>query len=259
LIVATPILASENPSENFPTLPLSIIRPISNVTDAKGLTRTSVAGTIRNDGDKTIAFSGIKGNCGCLETNVDPMVLDPGEEAQVSGTIALPWGPVGEVKNKFLMLKAAGYATFHLPVHATITEAWTTSKKAKKAETRSHDRAPTGPEVLALPSLSFEASTTAKPIASEAEVELPDLQNPDLDEQITCPFRGIPIDPNKYVDHNGLRIWVCCDPCWEITRLRPNTAIKILAEKFGEKPTEIANLQPLSGSQVPDEDHLKKK
>ena len=59
--------------------------------------------------------------------------------------------------------------------------------------------------------------------------------------QETCPYQGTPIDPYKYIEYKGQYIHVCCEPCLKLVEKDPEKAIKILKEKYGEKPEKIKN------------------
>lgn len=56
--------------------------------------------------------------------------------------------------------------------------------------------------------------------------------------QKTCPVMGEPINKSLYVDHEGKRIYVCCQACIEEVKKDPAKYIRKLEEK-GEKVEEI--------------------
>lgn len=56
--------------------------------------------------------------------------------------------------------------------------------------------------------------------------------------QKTCPVMGEPINKNLYVDHEGKRIYVCCESCLEEVKKDPAKYIKKLEDK-GEKVEKI--------------------
>lgn len=56
--------------------------------------------------------------------------------------------------------------------------------------------------------------------------------------QEECPFLPLPIDKKLYHDHNGLRIYTCCEQCLILVKESPHYAIIKLAEKT-QTPTQI--------------------
>ncbi len=53
--------------------------------------------------------------------------------------------------------------------------------------------------------------------------------------QASCPVMGGKVDRKLYVDHGGMRIYVCCQGCTDAVRKDPVRHIEKLAEK-GEVP-----------------------
>ncbi len=56
--------------------------------------------------------------------------------------------------------------------------------------------------------------------------------------QTTCPVMGKPIDKKLYVDHNGERIYVCCQGCIGIIKKNPEKWMKKLEAK-GVTPEKV--------------------
>ena len=81
----------------------------------------------------------------------------------------------------------------------------------------------------------FLFSCTASDYEHEEVKTTPKKESYQLKAQETCPYQGIPIDPYKYVEYKGQRIYVCCYPCLKIVKKDPEKAIKILKDQFGER------------------------
>jgi hypothetical protein len=60
-------------------------------------------------------------------------------------------------------------------------------------------------------------------------------------QQVSCPFKGLPINPTLYHDVDGVRIYTCCTPCLPKVRANPNKAIDNLRE-WSEYPVKLADL-----------------
>jgi YHS domain-containing protein len=60
----------------------------------------------------------------------------------------------------------------------------------------------------------------------------------ELVAQKTCPVMGGAIDKKVYVDHEGLRVYFCCDGCQGTFKKDPAKYLKKL-EELGEKPEKI--------------------
>ena len=60
----------------------------------------------------------------------------------------------------------------------------------------------------------------------------------DMGPQTTCPVMGGAINKDLYVDHEGKRIYVCCEACLDDVKANPEKYIKELAEK-GQRVEEI--------------------
>lgn len=73
-------------------------------------------------------------------------------------------------------------------------------------------------------------STAEKPAAKE------------LQPQTICPVMGGKIDKNQYVDHEGKRIYVCCQGCLAAVKADPAAQIRKLAEK-GQAPVAVKSLE----------------
>jgi hypothetical protein len=71
---------------------------------------------------------------------------------------------------------------------------------------------------------------TASPHAAEKQQE--------FDGNRTCPVMGNAVNRELYVDHDGKRIYVCCEACIEKVKADPDKYLKKL-EKLGEKPGSI--------------------
>jgi len=50
-------------------------------------------------------------------------------------------------------------------------------------------------------------------------------------EQTTCPVMGSAINKNIYIDHNGKRVYFCCNGCPEVFKKDPYKYIKKLASE----------------------------
>ncbi|MDX1564387.1 MAG: hypothetical protein R3236_03225, partial [Phycisphaeraceae bacterium] len=53
-------------------------------------------------------------------------------------------------------------------------------------------------------------------------------------KQVSCPFRGLPINRGYHVDIKGLRIYTCCLPCLKLVKENPDQAIANL-KSWGEQ------------------------
>ena len=60
----------------------------------------------------------------------------------------------------------------------------------------------------------------------------------ELVPQKTCPVMGNPINQELYVDHEGKRIYVCCEACISQVKENPEKYIEKLKE-MGEKPKSM--------------------
>ncbi len=58
---------------------------------------------------------------------------------------------------------------------------------------------------------------------------------PEAKPQTHCPVMNAPINRNLYVDHNGKRIYVCCQGCLSRVRAEPEKYIRLL-EEMGVEP-----------------------
>ena len=77
------------------------------------------------------------------------------------------------------------------------------------------------------------AAEQPEPQAAEAVTK----QERTLKPQETCPIMGAPIDLERYADHDGKRIHVCCPPCLDAVKADPAAAVATLAER-GEAPRQ---------------------
>jgi len=53
--------------------------------------------------------------------------------------------------------------------------------------------------------------------------------------QKTCPVTGDPIDKRFYVDHQGRRIYFCCEACIKAFKKDPDKYVKKLDAQLGEQ------------------------
>ncbi len=58
--------------------------------------------------------------------------------------------------------------------------------------------------------------------------------------QALCPFMQRPIDPKRYVDHEGERVYVCCGFCLRRAKANPAAAVEKL-RKQGIAPTKAGD------------------
>jgi YHS domain-containing protein len=63
-------------------------------------------------------------------------------------------------------------------------------------------------------------------------------QKGELVPQKTCPVMGEAVNKNLYVEHEGKRIYVCCEPCKAKVKENPEKFIEKLKE-MGEKPISM--------------------
>ncbi|MBD3241343.1 MAG: YHS domain-containing protein [Chitinivibrionales bacterium] len=56
--------------------------------------------------------------------------------------------------------------------------------------------------------------------------------------QKTCPVMGAAIDTSIYVDHDGKRVYFCCQSCIDTFKANPDRYLEKL-EELGEKPAEL--------------------
>ena len=56
--------------------------------------------------------------------------------------------------------------------------------------------------------------------------------------QKLCPVMGNPIDKDIYVDHNGRRVYFCCEMCVEQFKKEPEKYLKKLGEQLQAKPSD---------------------
>ncbi len=74
-------------------------------------------------------------------------------------------------------------------------------------------------------------------------------QKADLKLQTTCPVMGGAIDKNQYVDHDGKRVYICCEGCEAPLKKDPAKYIKALEDKG----VTVASLQtkcPVMGGAI---------
>lgn len=55
--------------------------------------------------------------------------------------------------------------------------------------------------------------------------------------QKLCPVMGTPIDKDIYVDHNGRRVYLCCQMCVDQFKKEPEKYLKKLDEQLQVKPS----------------------
>lgn len=60
----------------------------------------------------------------------------------------------------------------------------------------------------------------------------------ELVPQKTCPVMGNPINEDLYVEHEGKKIHVCCEPCMAQVKENPEKFVEKLKE-MGEKPRSM--------------------
>jgi YHS domain-containing protein len=53
--------------------------------------------------------------------------------------------------------------------------------------------------------------------------------------QKTCPYKGSPIDTKLFVEYQGQKIYVCCEPCLKVVEKNPIEAVERLRDLYGEK------------------------
>ena len=85
----------------------------------------------------------------------------------------------------------------------------------------------------------FISCASTKPAAKKPEAKV--IPPEQLKPQETCPYKGTPIDPFKYVEYKGQKIYVCCQPCLKLVEKNPQKAIDRLKSLYGEKLQEISN------------------
>ena len=83
----------------------------------------------------------------------------------------------------------------------------------------------------------FISCARTKPAAQKSEVKV--ILPQQLKPQQTCPYQGTPIDPFKFVEYKGQRIYVCCQPCLKLVETNPQEAIDRLKSLYGEKLQEV--------------------
>lgn len=76
-----------------------------------------------------------------------------------------------------------------------------------------------------------KAEAAEKPVEQEAE-------KAELKTQETCPIMNSRINKDLYVDHDGQRIYVCCNGCRAAVARDPEAALAKLAE-LGERAEKI--------------------
>lgn len=97
--------------------------------------------------------------------------------------------------------------------------------------------------------LAVAASLTILYSGAYAEEEESGKQ---LKPQTTCPIMGGGIDKSLYVDHDGKRIYVCCQGCIAAVKKNPAAAVKKLADA-GQKPLALPRKQatcPVMGGKI---------
>ncbi len=60
----------------------------------------------------------------------------------------------------------------------------------------------------------------------------------ELEPQATCPIMGGAVNRELYVDHDGKRIYVCCQACLAAVSANPGAALEKLAE-LGEYAADV--------------------
>lgn len=99
------------------------------------------------------------------------------------------------------------------------------------------DRGESVEKIPAEPTAGSGKSQAASTAVAPAAIT-PQTGSGALIPQKSCPLTGEPIDKKSYLDHQGKRIYVCCDGCLSALKKDPEKAIKDLAAK-GESVESI--------------------
>ena len=67
--------------------------------------------------------------------------------------------------------------------------------------------------------------------APEPEEKAPSAEAPALKAQETCPVMGGKLDRSIYVDHEGKRVYFCCDDCPKMFKADPDKYMKKMADE----------------------------
>jgi len=94
--------------------------------------------------------------------------------------------------------------------------------------------------IMAIGCGKSDSATTTTSEAPTPEVSVTPPAGPTLVSQSACPVSGTPIDKTKFRDHEGQRVYFCCDNCPKAFEADP-------AKFIAEMKTEGIELEKAPG------------